>query len=299
MLRVTGEGPFADLIERQLYNGILSGLALDGQNFFYMNPLLSRGGYSRQPWYTVACCPPNLMRLLASLAQYLATQDGTGLQIHLYNSAAIRARSRAGQSIELQLQTDYPWQGQVQLVVQATDGTPWQLRLRVPEWCARASLTINGQSIESPRFEAGYLVVERAWQPGDMIGLQLPMEPTLVEAHPRIDAIRGSLAIQRGPIVYCLEAVDHPGIDLMDIRLDETAPLRTNWREDVLPGPVMMIQASGYRAEYADWQQHLYRRFGEDSALRQSIPLMAIPYYVWANRGANAMRVWIPRSNTG
>ncbi len=299
MLLVTGEGRFADLIERQLYNGVLSGLALDGKNFFYMNPLLSRGGYSRQPWYTVACCPPNIMRLLASLAQYLATQDEAGLQIHLYNSATIRAPSRAGQPIVLQMQTDYPWQGQVQLVVQATDGSTWQLRLRVPEWCLQASVTINGQSIESPRLEAGYLVVERVWQPGDVISLRLPMEPMLVAAHPRIDAIRGSLAIQRGPLVYCLEATDHPDANLMDIRLDETAVLYTDWREDVLPGGLMVVQTLGFLAETADWLQGLYRRFNGDGGPRQSIPLLAVPYYAWANRGANAMRVWIPRAKAG
>ncbi len=299
MLLATGEGRFADLIERQLYNGILSGLALDGRKFFYMNPLLSQGGYSRQPWYTVACCPPNLMRLLASLAQYVATQNATGIQIHLYNSATIRTDLGAGQPIVLNMQTDYPWQGQVQFVIQATDGSAWQLRLRVPEWCTKATVTINGQVIEGPHLEAGYLVLERAWQSGDVIGLQLAMEPMLMEAHPRIDAVRGSLAIQRGPLVYCLEAIDHPGANLMDIRLDETAPLQANWREGVLPEGLteglMVVQTTGYVVESADWREHLYRRFGVDGALRRSMPLMAVPYYAWANRGANAMRVWIPR----
>lgn len=142
-------------------------------------------------------------------------------------------------------------------------------------------------------------MVERAWQPGDMIGLQMLMEPMLVAAHPRIDAIRGSLAIQRGPVVYCLEATDHPNANLMDIRLDETASLHTDWREDVLPGGLMVVQTTGYLAETADWPQGLYRRFNGDGGPRQSIPLLAVPYYAWANRGANAMRVWIPRVKVG
>jgi DUF1680 family protein len=171
--------------------------------------------------------------------------------------------------------------------------------MRVPEWCSQVSITVNGQSIESPRREAGYLVMERAWQSGDVISLQLSMEPMLVEAHPRIDAVRGSLAIQRGPVVYCLEAADHPGINLMDIRLDETAPLQTDWREEAVLGNLMVIRTSGYLAESTDWQQRLYRRFNEDGVLRQSIPLVAVPYYAWANRGANAMRVWIPRVKAG
>jgi len=299
MLLATGEGRFADLMERQLYNGILSGLAFDGWNFFYMNPLLSQGDYGRQPWQIVACCPPNIMRLLASLTQYLATQDNAGVQIHLYNTATIRAEPSIGRPIALNMQTDYPWQGRVQIGIQGADGSTWQLRLRVPEWCSQVIATINGQPIDIPRVEAGYLVVERAWQLGDVISLQLPMEPMLVEAHPRVDAVRGSLAIQRGPVVYCLEGVDHPGLNLMDIRLDETAPLQADWREDILPGGLMVIQATGQVVESADWQQRLYRRFSDDGVLRQSIPLIAVPYYAWANRGANAMRVWIPRIKTG
>ena len=299
MLLVTGEGRFADLIERQLYNGILSGLALDGKNFFYMNPLLSRGGYSRQPWYPVSCCPPNLMRLLASLGQYLATQDETGLQIHLYNSATIRTHSNTGQPIVLNVQTDYPWQGQVQIAIQEAAGSTWQLRLRVPEWCSQVSITVNGQAIESPRHEARYLVIDRAWQAGDVISLQMLMEPTLVEAHPRIDAVRGSLAIQRGPVVYCLEAIDHHDVNLMDIRLDESAALQTEWREETVLGNLMVIRTNGYLVDGADWQQHLYRRFTEDSVLQKSAALVAVPYYAWANRGANAMRVWIPRAGVG
>ena len=299
MLLATGEGRFADLMERQLYNGILSGLAFDGWNFFYMNPLLSQGDYGRQPWQIVACCPPNIMRLLASLTQYLATQDNAGVQIHLYNTATIRAEPSIGRPIALNMQTDYPWQGRVQIGIQGADGSTWQLRLRVPEWCSQVIATINGQPIDIPRVEAGYLVVERAWQLGDVISLQLPMEAMLVEAHPRVDAVRGSLAIQRGPVMYCLEGVDHPGLNLMDIRLDETAPLQADWREDILPGGLMVIQATGQVVESADWQQRLYRRFSDDGVLRQSIPLIAVPYYAWANRGANAMRVWIPRIKTG
>ena len=299
MLLATGEGRFADLMERQLYNGILSGLAFDGWNFFYMNPLLSQGDYGRQPWQIVACCPPNIMRLLASLTQYLATQDNAGVQIHLYNTATIRAEPSIGRPIALNMQTDYPWQGRVQIGIQGADGSTWQLRLRVPEWCSQVIATINGQPIDIPRVEAGYLVVERAWQLGDVISLQLPMEAMLVEAHPRVDAVRGSLAIQRGPVMYCLEGVDHPGLNLMDIRLDETAPLRADWREDILPGGLMVIKATGQVADSADWQQRLYRRFSDDGVLRQSIPLIAVPYYAWANRGANAMRVWIPRIKTG
>ncbi len=296
MLLITGEGRFADLVERTLYNGFLSGVALDARHFFYMNPLLSRGSYTRKPWYEVACCPPNVMRLLASLSQYFATRDATGLQIHLYNTAVIHTELVSGQPVTLIMETDYPWRGQVKLFVQETDGSAWQLRLRVPDWCLNVEVSLNGQPVEKPTLESGYVVLERAWQPEDVVGLAFAMEPYLVEAHPRVDAVRGSVAIQRGPLVYCLEAIDQPDINLMDIQLDETAPLRAMWREDLLPESIMVVQAAGHVRESRDWHGRLYRRLSHASRpSRESVPLMAIPYYAWANRGANAMRVWIPR----
>jgi DUF1680 family protein len=273
-------------------------LALDGEHFFYINPLLSQGGYAREPWYRVACCPPNLMRLLASLAQYFVTDDDTGLQIHMYNTAMIHASLASGRPLAVSMQTDYPWQGQVRLVVQDTDGSTWTLRLRQPDWCSDATVALNGQPVENPIIESGYMALKRAWQPGDVVELTLAMEPALIEAHPRVDAVRDCVAIQRGPLVYCLEGIDYPGINLMDIRLNETAPLRAVWRDDVMADGFMAIQASGYALENnEEWQSHLYRRLGSgDGVSRKPVLLTAIPYYAWANRGANAMRVWIPRA---
>ncbi len=293
MLLATGQGRFADVIEQTLYNGFLSGLALDGRRFFYMNPLLSRGGYERQEWYGVACCPPNIMRLLASLGQYVATSDPTGLQIHLYNPATIRTELASGRPVALSMHANYPWQGQVKLSLEEADHSTWQLRLRVPGWCANAQVSLNGQTVKQALFEAGYLVLERAWQPGDTVELALAMPPYLVEAHPRVDAVRDSLAIQRGPIVYCFEAVDQPQLNFLDFQLDENAPLQNVWREDLLPEGVMTVQTTGYVLE---GDGPLYRRVNSvQGRSHRPVQLHAIPYYAWANRGPNAMRVWIPR----
>jgi len=295
MLLVTGEGRYADLIERTLYNGMLSGLALDGKHFFYINPLLSRGGYGRQPWYDCACCPPNLMRMLASLAQYAVTHDQTGLQVHLYHTGTTRLTLNSGQPIALSIQTEYPWQGEVSIVIDDADGSSWQLWLRQPDWCPVASVTINGQPVEHPALASGYIVLERAWQPGDTVVLTLPMEPGLVEAHPRVDAVRDCVALQRGPLIYCLEAVDHPDAILGDIRLDPGAPLTVTWRDDLVPGGLMAIEASGHALDTERWQERLYRRVANPhDPPPQPIHLTAIPYYAWANRGPGAMRVWIP-----
>ncbi|HVO43283.1 MAG TPA: beta-L-arabinofuranosidase domain-containing protein [Aggregatilineales bacterium] len=294
MLMITGEGRFADLMERTLYNGVLSGLALDGKHFFYMNPLLSRGGYAREEWYAVACCPPNLMRLLGSLAQYAVTRDGTGLQVHLYNTGTVNAVLPSGTRVILGLETDYPWQGQVRFTIKEADRSTWRLRLRLPEWCPQAAVTINGQPVEKPVIDSGYVVLEHGWMPGDVVDLMLPMEAYLIEAHPRVDAVRDSLAIQRGPILYCLEASSHPDINLLDVYLDERALLQAAWNAAL--GGFMAIHASGYELK-EEWQDRLYRRLSRrEAASGRPITLEAIPYYAWANRGANTMRVWVPRS---
>ncbi|MDX1521186.1 MAG: glycoside hydrolase family 127 protein, partial [Anaerolineae bacterium] len=297
MLLVTGEARFADLMERTLYNGFLSGLAADGLHFFYMNPLLSRGGYARREWYGVACCPPNIMRLLASLGHYLVTADPTGLQIHLYNNCAITTELASGQTVGLRLETDYPWQGQIKLTVQETGRSAWALRLRVPGWCTAAQVTVNNQALADPLLENGYLVLERVWSAGDVVELALTLAPQLIEALPRIDAIRNSLAIEYGPLVYCLEAIDTPA-NLLDIHLEPETPLQAVWRDDLLPEPVMIIETTGYAINTDAWQGQLYRPLNSQSdhtELGQPVPLTAIPYYAWANREPGQMRVWIPR----
>ncbi len=297
MLQVTGHGRFADLMERTLYNGFLSGLSADGRHFFYMNPLMSRGGNGRQEWYETACCPPNIMRLLASLGQYFATRDPTGLQIHLYDTGTIQTTLPSGDDIALAMMSDYPWQGKVELTVQTSEHTAWTLRLRVPGWCTSAQVNINGQPLDNTIIEDGYLVLKRVWKPGDVVALALAIAPQLIEAHPRIDAVRNSVAIEHGPLIYCLEAVDSTA-NLMDIYLDAEAPLQADWRDDILPEKIMVIKTRGYARKADNWQEVLYRpvrKHHHAANNYQPVWLTAVPYYAWANREPGMMRVWIPR----
>ncbi len=296
LLLATGQGRYADLIERTLYNGFLSGFSLDGQRYFYVNPLLSRGGIERPEWYGCACCPPNVMRLLGSLNHYLATADGAGLQLHLFAPAAIAADLDAGH-VALRVETGYPWQGSVRVSVEEAGRGPWRLSLRVPAWCAQALLRVNGEPVEV-KITEGYATIERRWQAGDTVELELPMAPRLTVAHPRVDATRASVAIERGPIVYCLEECDQEaGADVLDVEIDETAPLSEAWREDLLGG-VMAIHAFGEAIDTRAWGGDLYRPFASRRDLpRRPVHLTAVPYYAWANRGPGAMRVWIPRRN--
>ncbi len=301
MLLATGEGRFADLIERTLYNAVLAGVSLTGDRYFYVNPLasngdverLSRGGNRRKEWHLVACCPPNVMRLFAALGHYVATRDTSGLQIHQYGSARITADLASGR-VALRMESAYPWEGRARLTIEDAGATPWALGLRVPAWCAGASARLDGRAV-GVLGAAGYLQIARAWKRGDVVELDLPMPARLTEAHPRIESTRGCVAIERGPLVYCLEAVDNPHGHVADLEIDTTAPLESAWAPDRLEG-VTLVRGSGWAVDTRPWANRLYRTVGAaPTASRRRVALTAVPYYAWANREPGAMRVWIPR----
>jgi uncharacterized protein len=299
MLLATGEPRYADVLERSLYNGFLSGVSLDGQRYFYVNPLQSRGGIARPEWYGCACCPPNVMRQIALVGNYLATTDETGIQLHQYASATIEAEVRGGR-VRLETETRYPWEGRVKITVAETAGGEWTLALRVPGWCEHATAWINGDIADVVVGSAGegsYVTLARAWQPGDVVELELEMPPRLTAPHPRVDAIRGSLAIERGPLVYCLEEEDQAvGVDLLDVRLTSDAELIAVWRDDLLGG-VVAVTAESHVADVSAWETTLYRPAPAPETAARQIKLVAVPYYAWANRTPGAMRVWIPISS--
>ena len=300
MLLATGESRFADLIERTLYNAVLAGVSLTGDRYFYVNPLasngdvelLSRGGNRRKEWHLVACCPPNVMRLFAALGHYVATRDPSGLQIHQYGAMRITADLASG-SVAIRMQSAYPWDGRVRLTFEAAGAKAWTLGLRVPGWCAGASARLDGEGV-GVLDEAGYLRIERTWKRGDVVELDLPMPPRLTEAHPRIESTRGCVAIERGPLVYCLEQADHPHGHVADLEIDVAAPLESEWAPDRLEG-VALVRGTGWQVDTKPWANRLYRPVGSPTAARRRTQLTAVPYYTWANRDPGAMRVWIPR----
>ena len=291
LLLVTGESRFADLLERTLYNGFLAGLSLDGRSFFYANPLQSRGGHARHAWHPVACCPPNIMRLLASLHHYLATTDDGGVQLHQYATSNIRAVVPAAGPVELAVETGYPWSGSVTVEVVACGDAEWTLSLRVPGWARGA--VVDGQPVAP-----GYAGLTRRWRAGDRVVLELDVSPRLTAPNPRLDAVRGCLAVERGPIVYCFEADDVPtGADLADVALQRDAePADSGPLAALGGGPGVSI--AGVVRNLDGWAQTEYidvRELPPDGAAAQA-RLLAVPYYAWANRGAGGMRVWVPTS---
>lgn len=303
MALLTGEARYSDLIERTLYNGFLAGVSLDGERWLYVNPLQVRDGHTdpggdqsarRTRWFRCACCPPNVMRLLASLEHYLASGDEQGLQIHQFTTGR---HSHGGMSVRAE--TDYPWHGTLTLTVEDTPDRPWTLSLRVPQWCREFRVRVGESSYDETDapVEDGWLRLERAWAPGDSVVLELALEPRLTAADPRVDAVRGCAAIERGPLVYCLEHVDTPGGGLDDIVLDPTRPLAVKHRPDLLGGVTTVVAAGHRRSRAEDGSWWPYRAAGPDPApAGDLVELTAIPYHAWANRQDGSMRVWLPTS---
>lgn len=310
MALLTGEARYSDLIERTLFNGFLAGVSLDGERWLYVNPLQVRDGHTdtggdqsarRTHWFRCACCPPNVMRLLASLEHYIASSDRSGLQLHQY-AAGRYTGDLAGGTAAVSVQTDFPWSGTVRVVVEeGPAGAPWTLSLRVPQWAAGHSVSVAGRPVAGAVPEDGWLRLERDWSAGDEVVLDLPMTPRLVEADPRVDAVRGCVAIERGPLVYCLEGVDHPGGGLDDVVIDAGRPLSEE-QDGRLLGGVVTVTAAGYRRPLpgGGWWPYRAATAGTGTGAGHPTPhegdlvLTAVPYYSWANRQDGSMRVWIP-----
>ncbi len=299
LLLATGRRRYADELERALYNAVAVGLSADGTHFFYSNPLQLRDGHdgaeedspsARLPWYRCACCPPNLARLGASLHHYVATGGGDGIQLHLYSAGRIRVGLESG-PVELDVATDYPWQGKVTVTVLRSPAIPWQLALRRPGWCE--SVSASGADLTEDA--EGYLTSRRVWAPGDEVTADFAMPVRALAAHPAADAVRGCVALQRGPIVYCLEQADQPpGLSLADLTIDLAAPVTAEPAGD---GPVVLTgQARSGPAP--GWAGDLYRPAGTaregPAAPPAPVQWVARPYYQWASRGGSAMRVWLP-----
>ena len=257
LLLISGQGRYADLFERTLYNGVLSSPGLEGASYLYVNPLHVRGGryvrasadtgtgaeQMRPAWHSCACCPPNVMRVFASLSHYMATTNDLGVQLHQYAAAHLDLRVN-GESVAIDMETDYPWDGQVSLKVRESPSAPWALSLRVPGWCRHTTVSLNGNELAPSINENGYLVLERSWRPADELVLTLHMKPEYIAPHPRIDAIRGCVAVQRGPLVYCFESHDQPaGVDLLDVKVVANEPLSVA-PVDILGG-VMAVHVTG------------------------------------------------------
>ncbi len=311
LLAATGEARYGDWLETALYNGALVGVSPDGGAYFYANPLAADpqptpddqggvhsdgaqptiGGHQRQPWYDTACCPPNIARLLLSLPGYAYGVSAGALWVHQYLPGRVEAALPDGASITLRVVTRYPWDGDVELVVEEAPDRPVELRVRVPSWADGASLEVDG--VREPVEPGSYAGIRRVWPAETAVRLRLPMDVRLVASHSRVQANRGRVAIARGPLVYCIEAADHHESNVDALVLGPDSDLQASDEPDLLGGLTTIRGSAGVAVKRES--DELYSRFdGGKPEPSGSTALTAIPYFAWANRAPGGMRVWIP-----
>ncbi len=289
MLQITGDSRYADLMERVLYNALLVGVSLDGKKYFYNNPLQSKGDGAREEWYECACCPPNIARLLASLNSYIYLWNHALLVINLYIQSTLETSLITGERLCFHQDTRYPWEGKVKFTLEVERPVKIRLMFRVPQWCGDCQLSVNGipQSV-SP--EKGYGVIERIWDSGDQAEVNMEMPIQRISAHPAVSQDFGKIALQRGPLVYCLEDADHQ-VPVDQILLPSNMPLQEHFSADLLGG-VMVIEGEALKPNLRNWDGLLYRPKIPATEYDRT-PIRAVPYYCWGNRGKGAMTVWI------
>jgi uncharacterized protein len=284
LLQVRLDGEYGDVMERALYNNILSGISLDGRRFFYDNPLASRGTHKRVAWpWWCPCCPPNLARLVSSLSGYLYSQSDDSVAIHHYVSSEARANGFA-----LRVRSGLPYQGNNSVELQAEAPVEKALCFRIPEWAAHYNLSVNGEAITSP-VDRGYVAVRRTWRTGDRVELTFEMPVRMKFCRYEVDINRGRLALTRGPLVYCLEQIDN-GAQLDAVAVSSGASFSPEQRPD-LPDGLVALTGPGIRE-----QAHADGLYSDQPPATQEIKVTAVPYYAWNNRGPGEMLVWVRRA---
>jgi DUF1680 family protein len=287
MALVELDGRYTDVMEQALYNGALSGLSLDGERYFYENPLASRGDHHRWTWHRCPCCPPNIARLVASLGSYLYSVGPGELAVHLYAQSIARF-DVAGTAVTLTQTTDYPWGGAIAMTIEPAAPTEFALRLRIPAWCRAPRLEVNGEPVDLETATArGYARVSRRWQAGDRVELTLPMLVDRVYAHPDVRADVGRVALRRGPIVYCVEAVDSPA-PVNRLGLPRGQDFYVQPEPDLLGGVVTL---AGVAAARQPLDCQLYQA---EPWPAERVRFKAVPYHVWDHREPGEMLVWLP-----
>jgi len=269
MLEATGEAVYAGQMERALYNAILGGLSLDGKKFFYRNPLEARGDLEREPWYVVACCPPNIARVIASIDRYIygASEDTAWINQYITGGAIFRAD---GGEVSVVVESGFPWKGGVMIGTGTGVSRKMTMKLRQPSWSDSLMIEVNGKPLEYEVEPGTYLTLTREWNNNDTVELIFDMSPRFVFGRKEVTANRGKAAIMRGPLVYCFEDVDNEGLNVHSMKIDTTVPLTDEWEPDLLGGvyTVSAKTASGKTAK-------------------------AVPFFCWANRGPSHMEVWV------
>lgn len=298
LLAATGDAKFTDVIERALYNGINSGMSLDGTTYCYRNPLAfdpSSGDRIRNPWYDTTCCPPNLERTLASLPGYFYSTSDDGLYVHLYHNSELNWRLHDGTGIRVVQQTHYPWEGEVHMEVSPAHPAEFALHVRVPAWSLQNTVRVNGKAVSG--VEPGqYLQIRRRWSSGDRVDLSFDMTPQILRANPAVTENTGRVAFQRGPVVFCMEGLDQTvrpnERNLAGFSVKTSGATSATWDASMLDGVMVLDHQGGH--ENAAPSSALYYAASTPEPPVRDANLRLIPYYAWANRAPSEMQVWIP-----
>jgi hypothetical protein len=299
-----GHAKYIDVMERTLFNGLLSGVSLDGKTFFYPNPLESNGQHARQEWFGVACCPGNITRFMPSVPGYLYATRGDSIYVNLFAKGAATIELPGG-TVAIDQETRYPWDGAVTMTVKLPQPRRFAINVRIPGWArsepvpsalyrfldnagAAPSLRVNGttQVVALDKLDRGYVTIDRTWSQGDTIALDLPMPVRRVLSNDQVVANRNRVALQRGPIVYAAEWPDNPNGKVRNIVLPDRNPLTSEFRSGLLNG-VQVIRGQAIGLAYD----------AKGGLTRTDQPFMAIPYATWANRGRGQMAVWLARAD--
>lgn len=286
MALLFGDAKYMDAVEMALYNGMLSGVSLDGKSFFYTNPLASVGSHRREDWFDCACCPPNVLRTIASVGGYAYATSQSAFYVNLYIGGSVEAEL-GGRKVGIDIATDYPWKGKIEFTIK--NAAKFALHLRKPGWCGKAGVVINGRPLANEKRVNGYLVVERTWKKGDVLTLYMTMPAMQIEAHPAVRDDVGRAAIQRGPLIYCVEEVDN-GATLDEIVVPRGARIRPPLFRKNLLGGVVALQVDAVQSAVPDWEGKLYQPVPSP----HNTKLTLVPYSCWANRKPGRMEVWLP-----
>lgn len=304
MLQLHGDAGYADLMERALYNAVLPGISLAGTTYFYVNPLANDGQaepggeiYRRQPWFGTACCPTNISRTLAAFPGMLYGVTGGTVWVHHYAANEAQLTLPDGTQLQIVQRTRYPWNGLVTIEV-LTEAT-FTLNVRIPGWCNtqeerfRPTISVNNTPYAAEVQPGHYATIERTWSVGDAVCIQMPMAVRQITAHPHILENTGRTALFRGPLLYCLEGVDHPQYDLRDIILPPDGALTSSFRADRLGGVQVIEGTASVVAIDAAWTASPYQAAAPPEGALSALELTAIPYFAWANREPGALQIWL------
>lgn len=297
MLQLTGEAKYADVMELSLYNSVLSGISLDGNKFFYTNPLAASKDYpydlrwsgGRQKYISKSnCCPPNTIRTIAEVSDYMYSMGENGLYVNMYGGNVLKTELHDGAKLTLEQVTNYPWDGKITITLKELSTASEKIHFRIPGWCKGYSVIFNGKGKEMYKVVDGY--ISREMKKGDRIELTLDMPATLLESNPLVEETKNQVAVKRGPIVYCLESADMPNQNVFDVLIPSSIKLQpTPMRIDI--GNVMALTGEARVLQKTDWKNKLYKEVNTAST---PIKIKLVPYYAWANRGQTDMTVWMP-----